>query len=245
MKLQQYFVQKLKLTKALESVASVFDSRHAAAQVADTPVDPSMSSTPASSQPTTAALSSSQDETSDDAMDGHRLTAVYKASGGARPDGGNSRCSSPALSTSRSNSGSTAHHTPARHRPTVHRASPHVDGHSDAGGTRQRVSFQLTEPRSQSSTCIADVVPPPRRRTDVQAVVDHQRTSSADDMRTWPRRGAAERSPRPPRRDARAAPTSYGGNVAAQAAWDSAPTGSQHAQPILDEMTTLSNDSVD
>ena len=148
-----------------------------------------------------AAGSHSDDDTSDDAGDGARLTAVYKAAPpaaaaadevvGMSPVSNSSRAS-PVASTGRSP------HAIGRHRQTL--AVIHTLPDTVAGGGRQRVSFQVAEPRSQSSTCIAagDVLP--RRQTELTAA-DHHRTSSVDDMRTC---RTPSRSPRPPRRDARA-----------------------------------------
>jgi len=174
----------------------------------------------------------------DDGDDGPRLTAVYVPSkkssvaAGARPDDVIGRCSSPASSSTRpSPSGSSQQaHGLARPRQTiaVSRTLPHL---IDSGVIRQRVSFQVSEPRSQSSTCIAAA---PRRLTDA-AVADHHRTSSVDDMRTT---RTPDRSPKQLRRAA--VPTRHGVvDVAAHGAADSG-SASHDVNNALGEITSSS-----
>jgi len=175
------------------------------------------------------------DEICSDVDDGHRLTAVYVQSRKTtcNQDDIVSQCPSPASSSNRG-SPSRSHH---RHRqtPAVSRTLPYVIGNGDvvgAAAARQRVSFQVhAEPRSQSSTCIAAAdTRPTCRRTDA----DQHRTSSVDDMRTF---HAPERSPKPPRHDARPAV-----DVAANGAANSAP---HDIKTALDEITSSSGQQTD
>jgi len=187
------------LSKELESAVGRY---HSAAYFAG-----NSSADPANVSATTAPVVGSSHDTSDDGDDDPRLTAVYvqsrKVSSVVRPD--DVRCSSPALSTSRASpstavgGGGSSHATPGRHRQltAAGRTLPHD------GRQQPRVSFHVTEPRSQSSTCIADPHSS-RRHTELTASAaaeQHHRTSSVDDMRTCSR--TPDRSPRPPHRNAR------------------------------------------
>jgi len=200
---------------------------HCTTYAAETSVDPSTSSPSGQGQTAPDVVSSRcDDETSDDVVDGPRLTAVYlqskKSSAGAKVNDVTGQCPSPASSSNRASPGAnyaSPHQAPGRHRqsPAISRTLPQIAGSGDAVGVgRQRVSFQVAEPRSQSSTCIATADARPRRRTDV-ADADHYRTSSVDDMRTC---RTPDRSPKPPRRAA--VQTRHTVDVALHAVGDSA-----------------------
>ena len=203
----------------LESAVGVSGSYHSTMYAAtNTSVDLSTASQSVHSHPAAAIASSRcEDDSNDDVGDTPRLTAVYvqskKSASAARTmrDDVIGQRPSLALSSFRpSPSGSigSSHHTSGQHRQTLaqSRTLPQiVDGGDGVGGGRQRVSFQVAEPRSQSSTCIAfataDALP---RWQSNAADADHHRTSSVDDMRTC---RTPDRSPKQPRRDPRTVQT--------------------------------------
>jgi len=216
---------------------------HSTTDAADS-VDLSTSPMSVPSQPVPAVV----DGDDDGGDDSPRLTAVYVQSkkssvaAGARPDDVIGKCASPASSSTRPSPSGSSHQAQglARHRQTiaVSRTLPHI---SDGGVIRQRVSFQVSEPRSQSSTCIAAADARPRRLTDA-AVDDHHRTSSVDDMRT-------SRTPdRSPKQLRRAVPTRHGVvDVTARGAADSgpAPHDVNNALGEITSSSTRQSDVVD